>query len=89
MSMNDVEIQLQQLLLQLEQFTETVRQQQAQLAELAVGTTAQLSLQQRRAVELQLVALDESSRSLTQQLAPGFSEAMQHRLGLLRNYLYE
>ncbi len=89
MSMNEVETQLQQLVLQLEEFTEAVRKQQGLLAELSVTAALDLSVEQRRALELPLQALEEAMQQLTLQLAPGFSDAMQHRLGLLRSYLYD
>jgi hypothetical protein len=87
--MNEVETQLQQLVLQLEEFTEVVRKQQGLLAELSVTASLDLSVEQRRALELPLQTIEEAMQHLTLQLAPGFSDAMQHRLGLLRSYLYD
>lgn len=89
MSLNDVEQNLQQFVMQLDNFSETVRRCGQELAEPMEEVTSQLPLAKANSYRSLSAELDVVTNNLTHTLIPGLKSGLEYRMHVLRVYLHE
>lgn len=89
MSLNDVEQNLQQFVMQLDSFSEAVRQCQRDIFEPLEEVNTLLPHSKVNVYQTIHTELDTAASNLTHNLTPGLQKGLEYRLHILRNYLHE
>ena len=91
MSLNDVETQMHVFISSLEEFQETICQQQKHLTEKITISFDSLYETADEKVRMQIIVneIDATTRMLNQELLPNVTATLEQRLKILRSYLYD
>ena len=87
--MDNVEENLQLFLTQLDSFSVAVRTCQRKLLDPVDQLTAVLPVERQSILTSIVSDLESSSKSITEELVPGFHDGLDYRLHILRTYLHE